>query len=175
MKTPTAPPAYTTLLEEALEAWGYTRTGVIDELKNIPADKMTFRPTPEMRSVAELGLHILESGLLMVGELARPDGSFRRASYAALLKEHAGSLPSRATKPELLAELKSTHRGGEKRFRQAGELWMMQYITRFDGLPGSRFAWMQHGIAHEEYHRGQLALYARLLGLVPALTQQIMG
>ncbi len=52
---------------------------------------------------------------------------------------------------------------------------MLQYITRFDGLKGTRLAWMQHGVSHEEYHRGQLALYARLLGRVPALTQVIMG
>jgi uncharacterized damage-inducible protein DinB len=40
---------------------------------------------------------------------------------------------------------------------------------------GTRLAWMQHGIAHEEYHRGQLATYARLTGRVPALTKRIMG
>jgi uncharacterized damage-inducible protein DinB len=51
---------------------------------------------------------------------------------------------------------------------------MLPYITRFDGLKGTRLAWRNHGISHEEYHRGQLALYARLLGQVPALTQLIM-
>jgi uncharacterized damage-inducible protein DinB len=34
---------------------------------------------------------------------------------------------------------------------------------------------MMHGIAHEEYHRGQITLYARLLGEVPALTKLIEG
>jgi uncharacterized damage-inducible protein DinB len=34
---------------------------------------------------------------------------------------------------------------------------------------------MHHGISHEEYHRGQLALYARLFGEVPALTKAIQG
>jgi uncharacterized damage-inducible protein DinB len=34
---------------------------------------------------------------------------------------------------------------------------------------------MHHGISHEEYHRGQLALYARLVGQVPALTRRILG
>jgi uncharacterized damage-inducible protein DinB len=52
---------------------------------------------------------------------------------------------------------------------------MLQMITRFDGERGSRLAWMNHGISHEEYHRGQLALYARLAGRVPALTQLIYG
>jgi uncharacterized damage-inducible protein DinB len=34
---------------------------------------------------------------------------------------------------------------------------------------------MNHGISHEEYHRGQLAVYARLVGRVPALTKRIQG
>ncbi|MBI1723113.1 MAG: hypothetical protein HYR48_04310, partial [Gemmatimonadetes bacterium] len=45
----------------------------------------------------------------------------------------------------------------------------------FDGRQGTKLAWVQHGIAQEWYHRGQLALYARLLGLVPALTRRIHG
>ncbi len=52
---------------------------------------------------------------------------------------------------------------------------MLQMIRRFDGIPGTRLAWLDHGIAHEMYHRGQLALYARLMGHVPALTQRIRG
>jgi uncharacterized damage-inducible protein DinB len=71
--------------------------------------------------------------------------------------------------------LKRTQSEGEKKLRAAGELHMLQMITRFDGARGSRLAWMNHGIAHEEYHRGQLALYARLAGRVPALTQLIYG
>ena len=52
---------------------------------------------------------------------------------------------------------------------------MLQTIRRFDGALWTRLAWLQHGIAHEEYHRGQLALYVRLLGKTPALTKLIEG
>ncbi|MCI0696585.1 DinB family protein [candidate division KSB1 bacterium] len=166
---------YKSLLEEALEAWAYTRQGVIDEVENIPEKDFGFRPTPKNRSVAELAHHIIESGLMMSGELTRPDGDFQRQDYPEFLKEYAGHIQPADSKKKLSALLKSTHTEGEKKFREAGELLMLQYITRFDGLKGTRFAWMQHGISHEEYHRGQLALYARLLGRVPALTKLIMG
>jgi uncharacterized damage-inducible protein DinB len=166
---------YKSLLEEALEAWAYTRQGVIDEVKNIPEKDFNFRPTSHNRSVAELVHHIIESGLMMSGELTRPDGDFQRQEYLEFLQEYAGHLKSTASKSELLALLKSTHKEGEKKFREAGELQILQYINRFDGLKGTRLAWMNHGISHEEYHRGQLALYARLLGRVPALTKLIMG
>ena len=50
---------------------------------------------------------------------------------------------------------------------------MLQQIRQFNGEPATRLVWMHHGVAHEEYRRLQLALYARLVGLVPALTQLI--
>ena len=95
--------SYTTLLEEALEAWTYVRQGVIDELRNIPEKDVGFRPRPESRSVAELGQHIVQSGLLMSGELSRPDGDFCRKSYEALLREHGPGMercgPARPCSP----------------------------------------------------------------------------
>jgi uncharacterized damage-inducible protein DinB len=147
----------------------------VDEVNNIPEKDFGFRPTPKNRSVAELAHHIIESGLMMSGELTRADGGFQRQDYPDFLKEYAGHIQPTESKKKLLALLKSTHAEGEKKFREAGELLILQYITRFDGLKGTRLAWMNHGISHEEYHRGQLALYARLLGRVPALTQLIMG
>ena len=167
--------AYTTLLEEALEAWTYVRQGVIDELRNIPERDVDFRPRPESRSVAELVQHIIQSGYLMSGELSRKDGDFRRKSYEALLREHGPGMGKLRARKALLDALSRSRVKGEKALRRAGELHMLGPIRRFDGQPGTRLAWMNHGIAHEEYHRGQLALYARLLGRVPALTQLIQG
>ena len=64
---------------------------------------------------------------------------------------------------------------GAATLRARGDLHMLQTIRRFDGLPGTRLAWFNHHVAHEMYHRGQLALYARQMGHVPALTQRIHG
>ena len=166
---------YKTILEETLEAWDFTRRGVIEEFQNIPERDLAFRPSAESRSVAELVRHIIESGLMMAGELAREGGDFQRKSYEGFFKEYARGVALKQTKRELLASLRKSHHDGEARLRQAGDLHMLQFIRRFDGKMGTRLAWMNHGISHEEYHRGQLALYARLLGRVPALTQRILG
>jgi uncharacterized damage-inducible protein DinB len=165
----------TTLLDEALEAWMFARDGVLDELRNIPEKDLSFRPSPEARSAVELVQHIIESGLMMAGELARPDGDFRRKSYEGFLHEYGRGVRGWRSKAPLMAALRKTHADGEKRLRQAGELHMLQHIRRFDGEMGTRLAWMHHGISHEEYHRGQLAMYARLMGRVPALTKKILG
>ena len=74
-----------------------------------------------------------------------------------------------------MSALKSTVRDGVKAFRAAGELHMMQLISRFDGKKGTRLAWFNHGVAHENYHQGQIATYQRLIGIKPALTKMIEG
>jgi uncharacterized damage-inducible protein DinB len=164
-----------TLLEEALEAWGYARDGVLDEASNIPDDDYGWRPHEDARSVRELLLHIVESGLMMSGELTRPDGDFQRLSFEQLVAEHAAGVPVDAGPERLRALLRKTLEEGTAAFRRVGEIHMLQRIRRFDGEYGTRIAWMHHGIGHEEYHRGQLAVFARTMGLVPALTRRIHG
>ena len=168
----------TTLLEEALEAWHYTRDGFITEIRNLSDADLHFRPHPESRTPAEIAVHIVESGMMMAGELTRKDGNFQRKSFPEFMKEYARGVPpaTKHTKKTALVQLLTrAHADGARKIRAAGELHMLQLITRFDGERGTRLAWMNHGIAHEEYHRGQLALYARLVGRVPALTQLIYG
>jgi uncharacterized damage-inducible protein DinB len=164
-----------TLLEEALVGWRYAREGVVAELENIPEESFGFRPVPEVRTVAELARHIAESAAVMVGELTRPDGDFTRQSFPEHLKEHAADLDPRQDKDALLALLRGSLEAGIAKFYEAGELRMLQLITQFNGEPATRLSWMSHGVAHEEYHRGQICVYARQLGLVPALTQLIRG
>ncbi len=163
------------LLEEALEAWQFARDGVIAEVRNLPADAMAARASAGARTIAEMVHHIAESGMVMAGELPRPDGDFQRQSYAAHLAEHARGMARPAAKAELVALLERTYGEGRDRIRQAGEARLLEPIRQFNGEFARRLTWMHHGIGHEEYHRGQLALTARLLGHVPALTKLIHG
>ncbi len=163
------------LLDEALAAWSYTRRSVIDEIENLPADRFGFRPSEASLSVAELVMHIIRSGLMMAGELSRTDGDFARQSFDEHLAEHAGGLPDATSQAGLADLLRSTHSRGGQAIRAAGAGLMARKIRQFDGTRASRLTWMHHGISHEEYHRGQLALDARLLGVTPALTQRIQA
>jgi uncharacterized damage-inducible protein DinB len=166
---------FQSLLDETLEAWAYTRSSFIREIQNLSPADLLFRPRPESRTPMELAAHVVESGLMMAGELSRADGNFQRKPYPQLVREYARGIRPAQNRSEVVRLLKRTHKEGERKIRAAGELHMLQWITRFDGERGSRLAWMNHGISHEEYHRGQLALFARLVGRVPALTQLIYG
>lgn len=166
---------YSTLLEEALEAWEDVRRGVLEEARVIPDERYGWRPREESRTVSELLRHILESGLMGVGELAREDGDFTRQAFPDFVAEYAGDLPPGLSPEALRDHLRMAFAEGAATLRARGDLHMLQRIRRFDGLRGTRLAWFNHSVAHEMYHRGQLALYARQMGLVPALTRRIQG
>jgi uncharacterized damage-inducible protein DinB len=163
------------LLDEALEAWRDAREGVIDEVRNLPEDALLTTAPAGGRSVADLVHHIAASGLVMAGELSRPDGDFQRQPYPDHLAEYAGGMDRPTAKAALLALLERTYEEGRARLAHAGETLLLQPIRQFNGVPARRVTWMHHGIGHEEYHRGQIALLARMLGHVPALTKRIHG
>jgi uncharacterized damage-inducible protein DinB len=163
------------LLEEALTAWAYARAGLADEVEALPAGRFGFRPAPQSRSLAELVRHVVQSGMMMAGELSRPDGDFARRSFDEHMADYGAPAEEVEAKDDLLRLLRETHREGEQRLRSAGPEHLLRPIRQFDGTLASRLTWMHHGIGHEEYHRGQVALYARLMGNVPVLTQRIHG
>lgn len=166
---------FTSLLEEALEGWRDARFGLIAEVENIPARQFEFCPTPAVRSIREVVVHILEVAMMMTGELTRVDTNFHRAPWPKLLRRYAQAAYRVQTRADAVKLLKSQFTQAEKQFLKAGELHMLQLIERFDGELGTRLAWLHHGIAHEMYHTGQLTVYQRLMRIEPALTKRIRG
>lgn len=161
--------------DEMVEAWRYTREGVIAEVKNFPDEAFTRAPANLKRTPLDLVNHIVESGRLMSGELSRPDGDFQRKPYFDLMTDHCRAGDVAESKREAIELLERSHAEGEEMLKSAGAEQMMKPIRQFNGVPASRLAWMSHGVSHEEYHRGQIALYARLAGETPALTKLIEG
>lgn len=168
-------PDFDSFLDETLEAWRDMRGGLIDEVTNLPAARFDFRPTPETRSVKELVQHVLEIAMFMTEEITRPDTDLTRVPWEELPTRYASRAYAAETKEELIALLESQMDEAEQKFRSAGELALWQFMERFDGKQGTKMQWWHHGIAQVAYHRGQLATYARLLGLPPALTKRLTG
>jgi uncharacterized damage-inducible protein DinB len=163
------------ILDELLEAWRYTREGVIAEVENLPESKLRESPPGLSRNAIDLANHIVESGRMMAGELSRPDGDFLRVPYQKLVAEYLSEGDVASSKQEAVAQLRRSQAEGEAILRSAGAEKLAKPIRQFNGEFASRIAWLHHGISHEEYHRGQLAIYARLYGETPALTKLIMG
>ena len=165
----------TSIFQEAIEFLGFSRQGTLAEARNIPDQRWDYRPHPDARSVAELVKHMIEAAAMLVGEAADAEGDFQRRPPAQHVRAHAGDLAEGMSPAELREALERTHELHVRRINAAGEEFMKTAIRRFDGGLWTRVTYVFYAASHEDYHRGQLAMYARSMGLVPALTQQIHG
>jgi uncharacterized damage-inducible protein DinB len=163
------------LLAEAIEAWRDARDGLVEEVALFASEELDFRPDAQSRSVRELVWHVVETARMWCGELSREDGDFTRQGFETFVEEYGGDAQEACTGDELVALLRRSLEEGIATLEGAGEARMHQPIRRFDGERWSRLSWMHHGISHEMYHRGQVALCHRLLGRTPALTRRIAG
>ena len=157
-------------IDRLIESWGEVRTGLINEASQIPEQQFSFRATPETRSVAELLQHIVQTQKMLVGEVCRDDTNLMRQSFADHIREYAPDVAGVSDKNGLLELLRSSMEPSEAAIRGCGD-GLQQKMRRFDGKEVSKFDFLNFAVAHEMYHRGQLTVYERLLGVEPALTQ----
>jgi uncharacterized damage-inducible protein DinB len=156
-------------VENIIESWKEVRNGLIDEANQIPADKFTFQPAPESRSVRQLLQHLVESQKFLVGEACRPDTNLMRGSFADNVKMYAPGVRDVNDKERLLDLMRTAMEESAEKLRAAADE-MKNTMKRFDGKEMTKMAFMSFAIAHEMYHRGQLTVYERLLNIEPALT-----
>ena len=158
-------------IETVIESWREVRNGLIDEANQIPAEKFSFQPAPESRSVKQLLQHLVESQKFLVGEACRPDTNLMRGSFADNVKQYAPNVRDVDDKNDLLNLLRVSMDEAAAQLLSASDE-MKNMMKRFDGKEMAKLAFMSFAIAHEMYHRGQLTVYERLLNIEPVLTQR---
>lgn len=160
------------LVDEAIGMWERYRAGVIAELENIPEEHWDHAPADGARTLRELALHIAESGVGFSTELTKADPNlarlFDRDSQVALMAPY----PAAMGRAEVIDLLRTTGADDAKRLRVVGE-GLAARTMEFMGEPVSVLTALTFASAHEMYHRGQLAIYARVAGQVPVLTTEL--
>jgi len=157
-------------VEQIFEQWQDVRNGLIKEVELIPEEQFGFRATPETRSVLELVQHIIETERVIVHEMCRDNTDFRRG-FPTMIAEFAGHVKDATSKEAVLALLGLSLQKTRDVAVEFGDDNFAQMMTRFDGKQGPKLGMLSFAIAHEMYHRGQLTVYERLLGIEPALTR----
>jgi uncharacterized damage-inducible protein DinB len=156
-------------IDTLIAQWKEFRQGLIDEVLLIPEDKFDFKATPETRSISELIRHIIGSQKMIVGEVCRPDTNFAKG-FAALIQEHASSVESITGKDTLVDALRKSMDEAEATMRGFGDDALQGPMVGFTGRETVKIDTLNFIMSHEFYHRGQLTIYQRLLGIEPALT-----
>jgi uncharacterized damage-inducible protein DinB len=157
-------------VEGVCDQWQEVRNGLIKEVEQIPAEQMGFKPASESRTVVELLQHIVETQRVITGEMCRENTNFQRG-FSALMAEFAGDAREATTKEAVIELLRSSLEVTKAMVVGFGDANFEKGMTRFDGKQCAKLDMLNFIVAHEMYHRGQLTVYERLLGIEPALTQ----
>ena len=160
-------------LDHIIDRWTEVRAGFIDELAHIPADQFDFRATPDVRSVTEIVRHVVEAQKVMAGEVCREDTNFKRMPIFDLIKSYASDVNAVEGKDALIELMKESMKTAETDLRSFGEAALEATMERLDGKLMPKADFLHFLISHEMYHRGQITVYQRLLGMEPVITGRL--
>jgi hypothetical protein len=132
----------------------------VDLLNVVPADKMTWRPSPDSRSFAELFLHVAGEryGILSLMGAEKPAG-FDGKTFQK----------STTDKAQILVELNRTWEFAQKAINGMTNADFAKLIPKLGPQANAGdVVYILVGDAHE--HLGQAVAYARMNGIVPPWT-----
>jgi uncharacterized damage-inducible protein DinB len=156
----------------AMKQWRDVRNGLIEEVEKIPEDQMSFRATPDTRSIAEILQHVVETQKILVGETCREDSNLFRQSFAAHGQEYAAGVRDVSDKQGLIELLRSSMEAAETMVQAQPDI-SDKPMNGITGQPTTKGAILMFATSHEMYHRGQLTVYERLLNIEPVLTVKL--
>ena len=145
------------LIAEAKQMYTSAKTNVLGSAEKMPDENYSYKPTPEVRSFAEVIGHITTS---QMGACAAVAGDTSPASATA-----------KTSKSEVVAALQQSFAECDKAFDSMNETTAMQMISSRRGQRSK--LGMLIGIAsHDNEQYGIMTVYLRLKGLVPPASEK---
>lgn len=136
-------PSRADILEQLRARWIASSEYTVAVAERMPADRYSFRPTPEQMTFAEQLLHIAEQNQLILAEVRGATAPSPRRGASA--------------KADVLARLDETRTLGLDVLQ-----WAPAAADTADALNGLMLA-----LDHTTHHRGQAVVYLRLNGITP--------
>jgi uncharacterized damage-inducible protein DinB len=141
------------LISSSQFVYGIAKTDVLKSADKIPEDIWSFRPTPEVRTVAQLFAHIA-------------DGQYEFCSAADGKQVDKGIEKSAKTKAEIVAAIKDAFAYCDGIYAKMTDAGAVETQTFF-GMKATRIGLMVFNTAHTMEHYGNLVTYMRLKSIVP--------
>ena len=151
--------AQTTILAPLKTQWDNTRTLLEGIVAQVPEDLYDFRPTPEVRSFRELFAHLIDENFRFMGQAAGETPPMEKSAIEQL-----------KSRDEILKALKDSYDYGAKVWMGMTEQKAMEMIPGRGGQEQLRWAPILVQIMDNMDHYGNLVVYVRLKGMVPART-----
>ena len=148
-------PAQSSIAEQLRQEWTASRRQVVAIAEAMPADKFSYKATPEVRSFGEIVAHVAGEGKMemeAVAGVAQPGSP-----------ERFDSLRSRA---EILRALAEFFDYGTMVLAGLTDQQALELVP-LRGRQSPRWLIVMQTIGHNKEHYGNLVTYLRLNGIVP--------
>jgi len=145
--------------DESLQAWNSMARKLIEMAEDFPEDKYNYKPTPEVRSVAQLMLHIAGVNYYFTNaaegrEVAPAEDDPPRDKFK--------------TKKEIVTYLTKSFADGAAAIKKRGERGMAGAVKHpFGERMGTLNSICRDMVEHSGEHYGNLVVYYRVNGMVP--------
>jgi uncharacterized damage-inducible protein DinB len=151
--------AQTSFLAPVKTQWENTRTLVEGIVAQVPEDKYDFKPTPEVRSFREQFTHLISENFRFMAQAAGETAPMEISAIEKL-----------TGRDDMLKALKESYDYGAKVWTGMTDQKAMEMIPGRGGRQQLRWAPILTNIVDNMDHYGNLVVYVRLIGLVPART-----
>jgi len=128
---------------------------LIAAFEEVPADKYGYKPTPAQRSIGDVAVHLAGGNDILCGTI----GGMKAPTRAKV----AGT----DSKDALVARLKETFAFCDQALANLDDSKLAEQLPAFGGRTMSRAALMTLTTGDWADHYSQMAIYMRLIGLLP--------
>ncbi|NJB87261.1 putative damage-inducible protein DinB [Lewinella marina] len=138
--------------------WERAKAFTLEYLEAMPADQLDLRPTPEIRSFAELMTHIAEANYGF--------GAPGTAQEMPSKPEDSG-MDEDITKESLTQKVSDSYDYVINGIRNLDAQRMGEDVQLFGQFDMDRATALDKAFEHQTHHRGQVSVYLRLAGVTP--------
>ena len=144
------------LIDSSFKKWDKANKKLIELIKQMPEDKLDFKPTDASFSFKDLILHIYQGEKVLAQGVLK--GTLR-------IKDFTGYVfPECSTKKDLIKHAEETHRFTNDNFsKRTVEELSKEVETEWGNRP--TFSLLISSYDHLCHHRGQIYFYLRLAGV----------
>jgi len=149
--------------QEFLLSFNDAEAKVVSLAKAIPAEKYSWRPGKDVRSVGEVYVHIANGNRLLLGLL---NGMPAREAFMKIVRDNEEREKTITAKDKIVADLEDSFREVHAALDRATDTDLSKTIDFFGEQTTPRADYLSI-LEHVSEHLGQSIAYARMNGIVP--------
>lgn len=161
--------------KELAESFRTVRKNTIAIANDIPADKYSYRPAPDTKSIAETLIHIANLHTFQHQVATERLTTLEGIDFPKRIAERTAEEKVPMTKEQIVAQLQTKGESFAKFLEGLDDNLLAERV----GMPAgavppskSRLEMLMSVKEHEMHHRGQLMTMERILGITPHLTRE---